>query len=175
MTSQNDSTKLEALRQQVRELGGDQRGISNMGEKKCLERLAQAEGTVTADSAEVVEAVAEPVVEETVRKKAPKMNISHIKVDDREAKVRELEAADPESKYIFQHHAVSDEALAAKGFERTEHSVRNSILVRTDRKSYEEYLEARNQNNLNGMKKIDKAEVYFKGHTAQPKEAPKSN
>lgn len=165
MTSQINSARMMELSAQAKEIGV--KGVHLFrSEDTLMAAIAKAQGK------EVVEPIEIPVVEETMRKKAPDMIATRVRGDERERKVAELEAADPECKYIFQHHSITDEELLAKGFQRTGHSVKNSILVKTTKESYDESIRIRNRDSLYAMKKIDKAEVYFKGHSENPKEAP---
>ena len=162
---ETDDTEIEALREKAKSLGIPKYWF--MKQETLEANIAEAEAQMNAS---VVEE--KPEVVEPKRKKAPKMNVSGIRKDDRTELVEQLEREDPDSKYIFQAHGTTDAAIAAKGFERTGHTLKNDFLCRTDRDSYEEYLAARNESRLESMKKIDKAQVVFKGHEARPKPPP---
>jgi len=165
MTSQVEDQagiELQELRQRAKDL--KVKGCGILQADKLIEKIAEAEGKMIV-----------PAAEDAPRKKAPKMKAFNIKQDDRAKKVAELEAADPGAKYIFQPAKITDDELEAKGFERTSVSTRNDILVRTDKESYEQVQKDRNAYRLKNMKRIDKAEVFFKGHKANPKTAPGSS
>ena len=66
------------------------------------------------------------------------MSVGGILSDDRAELVARLEAEDPDAKYIFQRGDISNEELAGKGLERTEHTLRNDVLCRTDKEVYNE-------------------------------------
>jgi hypothetical protein len=94
-------------------------------------------------------------VVEPKRKPAPKMTVANIMRDDRTLLVERLEAEDPDSKYIFQNSDITDAELAAKGLERTEHSLKNDILCRTDRQSYDEVQALKREAQYEAMQRID--------------------
>lgn len=93
---------------------------------------------------------------EPVRKKAPRMTVAGINEDSRAAMIDKHERLDPECKYVFQSSRATDEELRAKGLERTGHRLKNDILCRTIKESFEEYQEAKNVAQFESMKSIDK-------------------
>jgi len=103
------------------------------------------------------------------RKPAPKMSVKSVSSDERTALVEKLEREDKGSKYIFQSASISDDELAAKGLERTEHKLRNDILCRTDRKSYEKWVDEHNTSELEAMQSIDGGSNTIGAHDASPK------
>ena len=107
-----------------------------------------------------------------IRKPAPDMAIRSTKEGERERVVRELEDKDPESRYIYGNPNMSDEWVASKRYQRTPFTVGNSVLFRVSKKSFEEKLRERNDTSLESMKRIDKAELAFKGHVASAKKPP---
>ena len=99
--------------------------------------------------------VAEVEVVAPKRKPAPKMSVGGILSDDRAELVAKLEAEDPDAKYIFQRGDISDKELAGKGLERTEHTLRNDVLCRTDREAYGEVQARKRKAQYESMQRID--------------------
>jgi hypothetical protein len=123
---------------------------------------------------EVPEIVEEPVTAvKPLRKKAPSMSVSAVNNDARTKAVERLEREDPECKYIFQNSSISDKDLAAKGLERTGESVKNDIICRTTKESYEGVLSAKNEGQFESMQRIDGGTGIVGNHEARPK-SPKS-
>ena len=147
------------------------------------EKLEEPEATEEIEVAEVeeeLEVIATPeIVEEPVkavapeRKKAPSMNVSSVNTDVRTKAIERLEREDPECIYIFQNSSISDKDLAAKGMERTGESVKNDIICRTTRKSYEGVLNAKNEGQYEAMQRIDGGTGIVGSYQARPK-SPKS-
>jgi len=135
-------------------------------EAKLEAAIAKAGKPVEPKIVSIAEAV-EPSVQP--RKKAPKMNASNINRDDREELISRLEREDPDCKYCFEKADISDAKLAAKGFERTGHSVRNDIVVRTDKKSFAEYYNTKRDAQTRLMKSVDTDGTRIKSYTEAPK------
>ena len=115
-------------------------------------KIDEVESKVEAEVEAIVE-VAEVVAPK--RKKAPKMSVGGILSDDRAELVARLEAEDPDATYIFQRGDISDRELAGKGLERTEHTLRNDVLCRTDRETYNEVQAKKREAQYNSMQRID--------------------
>jgi hypothetical protein len=153
-----------------------------LGVKGCLPKSDDtlktkiAEAQITEGSP--VEVQAEAVVVEvpvvTKRKPAPRMNVSGIYKDDRTAIIAKLEGEDPESKYIMQSGTITDRELAAKGFERTEFTVKNDIVCRTNKESYEEHRKMKNEAQYEAMQRIDGGTGIVGNHESQAKVPPTS-
>lgn len=123
---------------------------------------------------ETVEAV-EEVVQETVqaepkRKIAPSMVVKGVNEDSRTKLISELEAQDPDCKYMFQAASVTDEQLLAKGLERTGKRLKNDIVVRTRKDSFVEYQKAKNEGQRKMMDSIDSVGTKIKSLNAQAKD-----
>lgn len=114
--------------------------------------------------------IANAVVEAPVRKKAPSMVVKSINEDSRTKLINELEAADPECKYLFQASSVTDDQLIAKGLERTGKRLKNDIVVRTRKDSFIEYQEAKNEGQRKMMDSIDSIGTKIKSLKSQAKE-----
>jgi hypothetical protein len=106
---------------------------------------------------------------EVKRKTAPRMNVAGIGRDDRAALVERLEREDPECKYLFQAGTVTNRELAAKGLERTDYSLKNDIVCRTIKDSYEEMLNVRNEGSYEAMGRIDGGTGIVGKFDASPK------
>jgi len=153
MTSQ--TTKMEELKAEAKALGI--KGAHFFKSEESLQDKIDSVKTV------------EPVVEQPKRKPAPKMSVAGILTDDRAALVERLEKEDPDCKYIFQSGDISDRELAAKGLERTEYSLKNDILCRTDRESYIKVQDAKRQAQYDSMQRIDGGKGIIDNHTETPK------
>ena len=170
MTSQkvektDERMKLEAV---AREMG--MKGRFPTDDDALEAKIAEAQTT----EAVVVEKV-EPVVDAPVvkRKPAPRMIVDNLYRDDRTAMVAKLEKEDPDSKYIMQSGTISNRELAAKGFERTDFSVKNDIVCRTNREDYDANLNNLNETSYAAMGRIDGGTGIVGKHEAQAKVAPK--
>lgn len=168
MTSQkeNKTEKRKELEKLAKEVGV--KGIHLFKTEEALEaKIAekQAEAVASEPKLEVesvTEGLVEEVAQETVaekvapkRKKPPRLNVAGIGRDDRAALVARLEQEDPECKYIFQSSNITQRELTAKGLEKTEYSLKNDVLCRTLRDSYEEMLQLRNEGSYEAMGRID--------------------
>jgi len=118
---------------------------------------------------EVVEPVEVKAPAEQKRKRAPKMSVSSINEDSRAQLLRKLNAEDPECHYKFETAGISDEKLLAKGFERTGYSLKNDIVVRTDRESYLANKAARGAHQQRLMESIDTDGDKIQSLTESPK------
>jgi hypothetical protein len=87
--------------------------------------------------------------------------------------VERLEKEDPDSKYIMQAGTISNRELAAKGFERTDFSVKNDIVCRTNREDYDANLNNLNETSYEAMGRIDGGTGIVGKHEAHAKVAPK--
>ena len=151
MTSQEENNELKALRVEAKELGVKSWHV--LGEEKLILAVAEAKGGSN-EPADVPENDVKPEVEKK-RSKAPRMNVANIARDDRTAMIQKLEAEDPECKYILQAGSVTDRELAAKGMERTQYSVKNDVVCRTMKDSYEEWSQAKIDAQYESMQAID--------------------
>jgi hypothetical protein len=145
-----------------------------IAKEKLAEEVEEVEEPVTEVEVEDVEEAV--VVEEKpapIRKKAPRMSVAGVNTDSRTEAITRLEREDPECKYIFQNSSISDKQLAAKGFERTGETVKNDIICRTMKDSYEEVLNAKNEGQFESMQRIDGGTGIVGNHESQPK-TPKS-
>jgi hypothetical protein len=170
MTSQkvektDERMKLEAV---AREMG--MKGRFPTDDDALEAKIAEAQTT----EAVVVEKV-EPVKEAPVlkRKPAPRMIVAGNYRDDRTAMVEKLEREDPDSKYIMQSGTISNRELAAKGFERTDFTVKNDIVIRTNREDYDANLNNLNETSYEAMGRIDGGTGIVGKHEAHAKVAPK--
>jgi hypothetical protein len=130
----------------------------------------------------VTEEVAEEVAQTEVvvkaspkRKLPPRMNVAGIGRDDRAALIERLEREDPECKYIFQSSNITQRELAAKGFEKTDYSLKNDVVCRTIKDSYEEMLEVRNEGSYEAMGRIDGGTGIVGKFDANPKSPKLAN
>jgi predicted ATPase with chaperone activity len=188
MTSQTKTDKRIALEREAKEL--DIKGRLPTQDAALEAKIKTANliksklvvGASNVEESEIEEVVAqvgkEPVhesvqVETPKRKKAPRMTVAGINTDSRTEAVERLEREDPDCKYIFQNSSISDKDLAAKGLERTGESVKNDILCRTMKDSYEEVLAAKNEGQFESMQRIDGGTGIVGNHEARPK-SPKS-
>lgn len=140
MTSQNKSEARQKLEAEAKELG--LKGVHLGGDENLQKRINEAKETE-----------AKPL--EAPRSKAPRMNVEGINRDDRAVMIEQLEREDPESKYIFQGADVTDRELKVKGFERTQYGVKNDIICRTNRESFDEFQDAKNRSNYESMKALE--------------------
>ena len=114
----------------------------------------------------------EPVVETPKRKAPPKMSVANVGIDARAALLTRLEAEDPECKYQLQPFGITAEELTAKALQRTDHTIGNEIVCRTDREAYEAVVNAKNAMQRRSMDAIDPSGSKIKAHTARAKELP---
>ena len=112
-------------------------------------------------------------VEKKERKPAPSMSIGTVSVDERTELIEKLQKEDPECKYVFQESSITNEQLAAKGLQRTEHKLRNDIVCRTVKTSYEGWIAAKNKFNTEQMESIDTEGQMVQSFEASSKK-PKS-
>lgn len=150
MTSQEENN-VEALRAEAKELGVKSWHV--LGEERLILEVAKVKGG-SSEPAEAPEQEVKPKVTEK-RSKAPRMNVSNIQRDDRTAMIERLDAEEPDCKHILQAGSVTDRELAAKGLERTEYSVKNDVVCRTMKDSYEEWQQAKIDANYDAMQAID--------------------
>ena len=153
MTSQIEKT-MDELKKEAKELGVKGYGLIK-DRKLLLDKIEKAKAGKLADSGG--------------RKKAPSMKVENILQDDRAALVKQLEKEDPECKYIFQSGAITDRELAAKGLERTGHQVRNDILCRTTKESYDEVQKAKRDFQFESMQNIDGGKGIIDSKDETPK------
>ena len=184
MTSQKKSDERIALEKEAKDL--DIKGRLPFQDAALSEKIKLVRSKLFEEDEVMEELVTEEVVaqveakpvQETVqvapkRKKAPRMTVAGINNDARTEAVNRLEREDPECKYIFQNSSISDKDLAAKGLERTGETVKNDILCRTMKDSYEEVLSAKNEGQYEAMQRIDGGTGIVGNHEARPK-SPKS-
>ena len=105
----------------------------------------------------------------SMRKKAPKMPIRVFGSDARAGLIAKRQAEDPDAVYLFQDAGISDEDLLKKGFERTGETLKNDIVVRTDRKRYEENEADESAHQRRLMDAIDTKGEKIVSVTEQPK------
>ena len=141
MTSQNEER--EALNDKAKKLGI--KGPLLCGLDTLNKKIAEAESAQTE----------EPAIVKPIRGKAPSMSVANIDKNHRTALIEELEAEDPECKYIFQAGNITDRLLKAKGMERTEHSLQGDIVCRTTKESYYAVKAARQNADYEAMKRVD--------------------
>lgn len=96
------------------------------------------------------------VQKEEQRSKAPRMNVSNINEDTRERVVAEMRAKEPENEFVFQRGDVTDTELQAKGLQRTGVSVKNDIICRTNKESFNEWMDTQREAELTKMSAIEK-------------------
>lgn len=178
MASQTEKTEERVkLETQAKELG--MKGIHFCKTEESL-RVAIAKKQAGSEEPEVQDAkvdqedevVAE--VKKMKRKTAPSMSVANINNDDRTALVERMEREDPDCKYIFQSGNATPRELAAKGLERTELSVKNDVLCRTMRDSYDGYISDKNQAQHEAMQRIDPTSDGIVGsHESKAKKPPK--
>ena len=96
------------------------------------------------------------VQKEEQRSKAPRMNVSNINEDTRERVVSEMRKKEPENEFVFQRGDVTDEELQAKGLQRTGVSVKNDIICRTNKESFNEWMDTQRDAELKKMSAIEK-------------------
>lgn len=165
MTSQIDNENMTKLKAEAKELGV--KGIHFFKTEESLQAK--------------VDSMKEPVIEQKVtepevvvnatpaRKKAPKMSVSSISRDDREELIKELKRDDPDCEYLFEKGTVTDAELKAKGMERTGHSIRNDIVVRTDKEAFKQYYDAKRGAQERLMKSVDTDGTRIKSFTENRK------
>jgi hypothetical protein len=181
MASQTEKTdERKELESVAKELGV--KGIHLFSKEGSLEAaIAKKQAKAGASEPELeVEKVAEETKEEVAstavvakaspkRKLPPRMNVAGLGRDDRSALIERLEREDPECKYIFQSSTITQRELAAKGFERTDYSLKNDVVCRTIKDSYEEMLEVRNEGSYEAMGRIDGGTGIVGKFDANPK------
>ena len=142
MTSQEETDKKQELLVRAKELGI--KGAHVCGIDKLEEKIADAEAANEAP----------------VRKVAPRMSISVARSLGRDAAIAQLERDNPGYKYILESADTNAAMLAAKGLESTGKYLKNDLICRTDKESYEEFLKDRNDRNSRVMDS-----VYDEGDT----------
>lgn len=150
MTSQEDKTEKDVLVAQAKELGI--KSPHTCGVEKLKEKIAEAQ--------------ANPVVE---RKVAPKMVVTGKKEDSRTKRINELEAENPGIKYLTKKAGTTAAQLKAAGLESTGEYLKNDLICRTDKDSYNEWIDARNSAARRTMDSIDTEGTKIKSHSAQAK------
>jgi hypothetical protein len=167
MASQKEKTdERKALEKLAKDVGV--KGIHLFSKEGSLEGAIakkQAEAVASEPKLEVeavVEEVAEEVAEKVVEAKAspkrkapPRMNVAGIGRDDRAEMIERLDREDPECMHSFQNSNITARELAAKGFEKTEYSVRNDIVCRTERASFEKWQQEKIDSQYEDMQAID--------------------
>lgn len=151
MTSQIEVEidEMEALKERAKELK-----IRGYGLIKDPEKLRQ--------KIEMAEIESEPVVEEKPRKKAPKMRVGGFGANNRNKVIRDLDAKDPDCKYMTQSSSLSAAEADSKGLQIVKKPngeimyCGNDIICRTERESYYEWQKDRTEDALTAMKSIDK-------------------
>lgn len=181
MASQEDKTEERvALEEQAKALGV--KSIHLYKRDESLEGAIakkQAETEEVDEGQEVVSSGMEDEIKVEIekskkRKKAPSMSVANISNDDRTDLVTRMEREDPDCKYIFQSGNATDRELLAKGLERTGLSVKNDVLCRTMRDSYDGYISDKNQAQHESMQRIDPTSDGIVGsHEARAKKPPK--
>jgi len=161
MTEQQETDTMEVLKAKAKELGV--KGIHLFKSEDALQAKIDEMGTV-------VKEVTDVTPPQPKRKKAPSMPVHVVGRDERAELVARLEREDPSCKYIFEKGTITDRELAAKGFERTTHTLGNDIVVRTDKDSFTEFFNAKRQAQANSMKSIDTAGTKIKSFTEAPKQ-----
>lgn len=162
MTSQ-EKTENSELIAEAKELGIKSPHMSSViGLKKKVDDAKMA--------TEETEKVEEVVATEPVRKIAPSMVVSGVGEDSRTKLINELEASDPDCKYLFQAASVTDEQLKAKGLERTGQRLKNDIVVRTQKDSFTEYQKSKNEGQRRMMDSIDSVGTKIKSLKSQAKD-----
>lgn len=141
-TIQDEVTNIETLKAEAKELG-----VTGWQAMKDPEKLkAKIEDAKAGASRSV----------------APKMVVTTSGGNDRNSVLSKLEKENPGVKYLTQSSKLTPAEAAAKGFEivRKDNGdilyCGNDIIVRTDKQSYNEWQQARNDNSLQAMKSIDK-------------------
>lgn len=133
-------------------------------------------GTKTEEvTQEVVEDVAVAVAQEEksdARPIAPAMNLTLITTDDRTKLLAELEAEDPECKYVFKRASVSDHELSSIGLQRTGRRLKNDIVCRTRKDSFKQWQKDQNVEEYKSMKSIDGGTGKVKYHNAAARTPP---
>ena len=187
MTSQKEKTdERKALEKLAKDVGVKSIHLfSKEGSLEAKVAEKQAEAIASEPKLEVekvTEEVAEEVAQEEVvakaspkRKLPPRMNVAGIGRDDRAALIERLEREDPECKYIFQSSNITQRELTAKGLEKTDYSLKNDVVCRTMRDSYEEMLEVRNNGSYEAMGRIDGGTGIVGKFDANPKSPIKSD
>ena len=165
MTSQIDNESMTELKAEAKKLGV--KGV----------HLFKTEESLQAK----VDSMKEPVIEQKVaepepvtniaatRKTAPKMSVSSISRDDREELIKELKKGDPNCEYLFEKGTITDVELKAKGLERKNHSIRNDIVVRTDKEAFKQYYDAKRGAQERLMKSVDTDGTRIKSFTENRK------
>jgi hypothetical protein len=172
MTSQtNEATdERKALEKQARDAGV--KGFLPKDDEVLKAKIADLVGEV--EQKKEVKTVNEEVIAEVKpeRKKAPRMNVAGIGRDDRTEMITKLERADPECKYVFQSSTITKDELAAKGLERTGYSVKNDIVCRTMKDSFEDYQQKKNEAQYEAMQRIDGGTGIVGNHNSNAKNPP---
>ena len=141
MTSQEE-TNIDALKAEAKELG-----VAGWQAMKNPEKL---------------QAKIDEAKKGTVRKKAPKMQVTTGAGNGRNAMIAKLEAQDPDCKYLTQNAKLTAAEAEAKGFEIVKKDngdlmyCGGDIIVRTDKESYNAWQNGRTESSLRAMKSIDK-------------------
>jgi hypothetical protein len=142
MTSQENVVDIESLKDEAKELG-----MSGWQACKDPEKLLQK---------------IEEFKESGKRKKAPKLRVAGYGENSRSKLIAELERDDPDAKYILQAAGITPEEASIKGMEIVKKAngdvmyCGNDIVCRTDKESYNEWVDGRNNRALNAMKSIDR-------------------
>ena len=147
MTSQNETTIDKSRLEYAKTL--KIQGAHLIKDPEKLEaKIAEAESMQTETKVE--------------RKAPPKMKVFKAGEGTRKKQIARLEAEDPDAKYMTQKAGITADELAAKGLEIVKKSngesmyIGDDVVVRTDKKSYNEWQNSRTEYALNGMKSIDK-------------------
>jgi hypothetical protein len=170
MTSQKTEKTEERLELESVARGLGVKGFLPKDDEVLKAKIAEAQGT----EAVVVEKVEPVVAKEVKRSTAPRMNVSNIGRDDRTAMIDKLEREDPSCKYVMQAGTATNRELAAKGLERTEFSVKNDVVCRTQKEGYAEYVEQKNEASYEAMQRIDGGTGIVGNHNSQAKTPSKS-
>lgn len=157
-----DNIEIESLRARAKEL--KIKGWHIMGAEKLTEAIAKAE--VGAEEPEVLP------VQDTQRKKAPRMKVETVKVNARQKKLDELNAANGEYEHQYRQAGTDPRVIEAQGFEVVDgESLGDEIVVRTMKDSFLEWQDAKNKVETDRMQKglDDYDGVRVRAETAQPK------
>ena len=79
------------------------------------------------------------------RRVVPKMKVFNSLEDDSERIASEFRRAEPDCEFVYQPSDVSQQKLDDLGLQRTERTVGNDVLCRTDKASYYEVMRQANQ------------------------------
>jgi hypothetical protein len=105
------------------------------------------------------------------RKPAPKIIVKNTNVDHRTAHLNECMAKDPDSKYMFQPSTMSVKDIEKKGLEIVG-DFDGDLVVRTDKKAFEEQEAQKNLDLRARMNSIDPKGQKIKSFDAVPKKPP---